>query len=1179
MGRLGKKLLYILGSLFILFVAVALIMPPLLISKYKDQIITLVQEQTGRNVQIDNISARLLPNAQITLKNVTVPSVTNSANEYLLTSQSFHAKVALLPLLTKTIKIDVVELKNTKVYAEILPDGSNNWTMAFMQPENINAEAENTNRKASKASHFNIKLDKARLTDSEILFLNRMPGENRGMIQQVKNVNLEASAKSITGGPFVLNGRLIWNELPLEVKVETGKLTTESPSINAFIKVENSHEVGFEGEITTKPHLKVKGDAKVISQNPANLVQIITGDNMGLPMVPVSVSVKLDATDKKGQIDNGKIAIGKSQVNFQGDWLLDDIILANIKIRGKNVNIDEILASLPEKKAQTEETNINKEKNEQKLTDQPNKIFKLPENINANFDAQIQNVIYNKEAMSNIVLQARLESGVLHVPQVSAILPGSSPIGANMVIKNSENSPYIDGNFSFKSPAVKTLIAWLGGDVTAIPKNRLNQLDFRSDIAGDLNNIRLNHLDGQVDDMNIQGSLGTSLQGRLSVFADISIDKLDINPWIAAFSSSKEDVKISYLLNSNILMGKAYANASSNPPIPLDADLKVNIGQLIYEDIMASNIQTDIALKDDNLNIHNAIIGNIAGAKITATGEIFDLSNSQKARDLTLSLNADSIAKLLQLAHIKDINAEKIGAVAIKSVINGSLKGLIDVNGTVKAIGGHYNLAGQLNRAEIQAGNMNINQLYFQVKHNNLNQVTAVFSPETKIPKAFQSVDIEGHVQINDKLYKVNKFSGKVGSSQIKSANFTANLNGDKPDIQMDLNAAMLNLDALQEKQAQQKKQQAAARKPGTAPWTDDKIDFSGLNALNLTAKVNTDKMRISGKNLTNVKLNATLKDGLLNISDLSAGAYGGKVAATAKINAKQAPKIDTSLNISSLNLNQLSKDMAGVKLPIGYLNMQTNVNMTGHTSRQLINSLGGKGNLKVAGLGAQQSGSEWDAFLSILQKIAALNKAGILDVAGDFTINKGIVNLSSMQISGPIGGNAKGNVDLPKWILDIKGAFTILDGGASKLVLAALGKQNMTESHDFRVYGSVDKPQMDLPSDLQKALNFYKAANEKDIKSLITNGVNPNILKKLGVSDKDSALINNLIGSFGGNNNKKTHTEENNANKPKNQNKNPASSVTDKAIDKVLGEDNPFNDAAKGLINEEAGKVFEKLF
>ncbi len=1186
MGQLGKKLLYLFGGIFIIFVGAAVILPPMLIGKYKDQIITIAREQTGRDVQIEDISARLLPNAQVTLKNVVVPSVEGSSSKNLVTAQSFHVKVDLLPLLTKTIKVNLIELKDSKIHGEILPDGSNNWTMAFMeaQPESAAGRQNAAQNADNNKNSMTVKLDKVQISNGHILFVNRKPGKNVGLLQELKNVNLQASAKNLTQGPYALDGNFIWNDLPFDIDMKAGDLSAEKAAINMDVKIEKQHGVKFDGNLAFAPDFvfsSIAGQAELNSQNPAQLMQVLLGDTMGLPNIPIQMSAQLEAGEKSGKIDKGKISIGKSQMDFQSLWELGDIISANVKIRGKTINLDEVLTALAPQAKQPENQPMPATTSENKTQAKPS-IFRLPENVNANADVQIQNITYNKENVSNIILQAKLEGGILQVPQVSAVLPGSSPIGANMVVKNSETTPYVDGNFSFKSPALKNLITWLGGDVSAIPQTRLNQLNFRSNISGNLDNVSLSNLEGQIDDMHVQGSLGAKLQGRMAVLTDLSIDKLDLNPWLTAFAA-KNETKTSYRLNTDAIFPQAYAENVASQLVPIDADIKFYIGKLIYENIVASEVQTNFTVKNDNLNILHATIGNIEGAKINASGQIHNLGGNQNATDLTVALNANSIAKLLQIANVKDIPADKIGAVSAKAVMNGSLKGLVSLNASAKALGGTYNTAGQINMAELKSGNMKLNQLYFEIKHSNLNQVTAVFAPETKIPNGLSAVDVKGNANIDGKVYKISKFSGSIGQSHIQSAQVTADLSGAKPNIQTNLKASMINLDALNDggAKANAQKAQAAKRKPGTPPWSDDKIDLSALNSLNLNADIAADKMKISGKNLANVKLKATIKNGLLDISTLSAAAYGGSLSANAKVNGNQTPKIDASFQINSLNLNQLSKDMAGIKLPIGRLNTQASINMSGASSRQMVSSLGGKGTLNIAGLGAQQSGSEFDAFLAVLQKLASLKKEGILDVSSAFSINKGIVNLSSMQISGPIGGNAKGNINLPQWTLDIAGAFTFLDGGASKLILGALGKQNLTENHDFRVYGSIDNPQMDLPSDLQKALNVYKAANEKDIKSLISNGVSADLLKKLGVSSADTDVINELINSFGGNNNKPSKPAASGANNntAAPSNPNPVSKATDQAVDKILGEDNPLGDAAKGIVNEEAGKLFKKLF
>ncbi|MFV0431682.1 MAG: AsmA family protein [Alphaproteobacteria bacterium] len=1106
-----KKLLAWIGStlgLFIVIVVVAaLILPSFILKQYEDKIVAMIKEQTGRDIQLGEMSLRLLPSPQLRVENAVIPSVEGAAEPEFAKMDSLRVNVAILPIITKTVKIKNIELINPNVVAEILPDGSNNWTFT---PKKQASETQDTTKETQKkSSNFKVVVSDIKLKGGEVIYINRKPDARQ--LLSATNVNLSAGMDSLTG-PFRANGDLNWNSQKFDIALKTGKLEGQKPSrFDVTLGVGKDNHFKFDGQAAIKPKILVSGNIDVQSANPAALVQELGLNISGLPSAPVALKGSIQSDDTSGKTENMKLSLGSSSLEASADWKLGDTYDINAMLRGKTINVDQILTSLA-KRSTTKQEAEPKPQTVAKSDDTTTvKTIEIPSNINLNLDAQIQRIIYNQQDVSNMTLQAQMKDGLLSVSNASAVLPGSSPIGASFTMDAADAN--IKGSFNFTSERLKDLVAWVGGDVSKISDDRFKKLNIRSDIAGNLEKISLSNIQGQIDESQIAGGVVVALK-PLKAALDLQVNQVQLDPWIAAFSQPKTK-KVSM---NNPVVSKAYAAQTSKALIPLDLDLKLAIDSLVYQGMNISGVGTDMTIINDNLSIKNAHIYNLAGAQIGATGAIHDLGGTQTAKDLKISLKASSLEGLFKLANIKNIPANKIGATTGNVTANGSLKNNVTLSAALQALGGSYGAKGTINPKNVSLG-----ALDFVLQHKNLNQVTAVFAPTTKLPAGVQSVNLKGHVELGKKKYALSKLSGSIGSSTIKSGSLTADLSASKPYISANLATGTLNVDALQggESKVKAKTAQASQRKAGTPPWSDDVIDFSALNSINADVALAADKIIFSGKNLSNVQLKASLKDGLLNISNLAANAYDGKLQFSGKVDNRSGGAIGGNVSVQNLSLSSLAKDMAGVKLPIGRLQLTTNLNMSGNTSRKLVSSLAGDGSFKVSGLGGQSSGSQLDSFLSIIQTMGSASGSGALGVEGQMKANAGILNLSSLNLSGLIGGHASGNINLPQWTLDIAGAFTLLDTGVSKLVLAALNKENLSGEHEFRVNGSIDSPNMELPSDLQKALNLYKGASDGDVKSLLSGGVSDALLDKLGVSSKDSSLVEGLISGLGGSSSK----------------------------------------------------------
>ena len=170
-----SKLLSIVVLLLVLIVGGALIVPSFIDwNKYKSQIQQQVVDKTGYDISL---------NGDISLSVLPTPSVKIS--------------VQLLPLLSKSIKIDDVELVEPKISIAIDQDGKGNWESALLSSEKSEDKkvSENKSEEASALKDFSV--DDVNITNGTFTFANAQTDA----LHTLNAINVDAELESLEG-PF-----------------------------------------------------------------------------------------------------------------------------------------------------------------------------------------------------------------------------------------------------------------------------------------------------------------------------------------------------------------------------------------------------------------------------------------------------------------------------------------------------------------------------------------------------------------------------------------------------------------------------------------------------------------------------------------------------------------------------------------------------------------------------------------------------------------------------------------------------------------------------------------------------------------------------------------------------------------------------------------------------------------
>lgn len=130
-------LISVIGVCVVAFVAAYIALTQIDFNRYKDMIVKVVRDTTGRELTIGDIQVKASFNPTIEVKNVTFSNAEWAKTPMMVSAEAVDLGFAVIPLLRKEIVIDVFKLSGAVVNLQEGENGKNNWD--FQLPEvNVN---------------------------------------------------------------------------------------------------------------------------------------------------------------------------------------------------------------------------------------------------------------------------------------------------------------------------------------------------------------------------------------------------------------------------------------------------------------------------------------------------------------------------------------------------------------------------------------------------------------------------------------------------------------------------------------------------------------------------------------------------------------------------------------------------------------------------------------------------------------------------------------------------------------------------------------------------------------------------------------------------------------------------------------------------------------------------------
>ncbi|MCW8969670.1 MAG: AsmA-like C-terminal region-containing protein, partial [Rhodospirillales bacterium] len=257
----------------------------------------------------------------------------------------------------------------------------------------------------------------------------------------------------------------------------------------------------------------------------------------------------------------------------------------------------------------------------------------------------------------------------------------------------------------------------------------------------------------------------------------------------------------------------------------------------------------------------------------------------------------------------------------------------------------------------------------------------------------------------------------------------------------------------------------------GAERWSRDPIDLSGMATFNATLNARAQSMTYRHYRVENADVAITLLDGVLKVERLTGAVFDGQLDGAAIINSMGSRGLNGRLSATNINIAKATLAATGETVAVGKANIVTDVTAQGNSVFGIISTLNGKGSFDLRGVDVKSSDKAGSLLSGPLALIGGLYQftnalggqkgSGLSDVSGSYVIANGVARSDDLKIVSVAGnGVAKGAVDFPNWLVDVKGEVQT----AKNPIMALLAKKvKIPDVVPFTVIGQLDAPKVTI--------------------------------------------------------------------------------------------------------------------
>lgn len=392
-------------------------------------------------------------------------------------------------------------------------------------------------------------------------------------------------------------------------------------------------------------------------------------------------------------------------------------------------------------------------------------------------------------------------------------------------------------------------------------------------------------------------------------------------------------------------------------------------------------------------------------------------------------------------------------------------------------------------------GQVKLSHDFNQLVIEKLNVVTQLEGESVPNKKLMAEVSLTSDIALDKKQLSVD--ISKLSAADI-NATGTLNVNyaTKVPQINADFQVGDINVDALLPKSEQPKSENA----PQKIASHVTEPDLTALKSLDMKLKLAVKSIKVTNILTQNWLLDLGIKDGIVDLKQLTADLYQGKLMVNAQVDARQSvASYQFDKQVTAVQVRALLKDLADVDLLAGTANFNVKGKGRSLIPEQLKKNLLANGHFNITDgalygvniphmIRSARAKLKGDASAETKEE----RKTDFSSLTGNFSLENGVATNPNLAMSSPLLRLAgKGSANLLSETLDYKLTASLVNslkgqGGSEKDALAAI-------DIPLAITGSFQKPEYAL--DTHALLNNQLKEETDKAKEKLKNS----LLKKLG--------------------------------------------------------------------------------
>lgn len=264
----------------------------------------------------------------------------------------------------------------------------------------------------------------------------------------------------------------------------------------------------------------------------------------------------------------------------------------------------------------------------------------------------------------------------------------------------------------------------------------------------------------------------------------------------------------------------------------------------------------------------------------------------------------------------------------------------------------------------------------------------------------FKTASLDARLALRDgKRLDLSDMSLQVDKSAMTGA-AGVDLSGQRPLVTARLNSGPLDLSPFTGGSSSGSGAGAGA---GSAQgWSTEPLDLSALRTVDADVSINAQSVDLGDIEVGRTAIDATLRDGTLNVTFNPIDAYGGQMTGSVGVVAGQEPQVSTDVTISQVQLRPLLNALAGIDNLEGLGAFRINVAGRGRSMDAMMRSLKGNGGLDLTD--GAILGVNLAAMVRNLTGQGGLEqKTDFSAVTGTFDISNGVLHNTDFSFLGPL--------------------------------------------------------------------------------------------------------------------------------------------------------------------------------